>query len=179
MAHLRDGVDDRLVDTVRRLGLVEDEDDYPAMVLTEMPVRVPLPSGVTVVRVTDAVDFDVHIGAAAAVAGVDAERCRTWLGAGIVDDPAVTLFIGYTNGTPVATSMSVRTGDVVGVYNVGTVPSDRRRGIGWAMTAAAVTAGAEMGATVAILQSSPMAASIYEAHGFRRLFQYRLFHQPN
>ena len=97
------------------------------------------------------------------------------MGAGIINDPDVALFIGYLDGTPVSTSMSFRTGAVVGVYNVGTAAVARRRGIGWAMTAAAIVAGANAGATVATLQSSAMAASMYEAHGFRRLFQYRLF----
>jgi ribosomal protein S18 acetylase RimI-like enzyme len=179
MAHLRDGMDDRLAELLQRNGLEEVEDDYPAMMLSAMPACISVPSGVEVRRVSDATGFDIHLRTAAAMAGTDPDLVRTWLAPGVIDDLAAALFIGYLDGEPVATSMSVRTGDVVGVYNVGTAEPARRRGIGWAMTAAAILAGAEAGATLATLQSSPMAARMYEAHGFQRLFQYRLFHRPS
>jgi ribosomal protein S18 acetylase RimI-like enzyme len=178
MAHLRDGVDDELVDPLRRLGMVEDEDDYPAMALTKVQADIAAPPGVAVVRVGDAADFDVHLRTAAMIAGADVGHIGTWLGSGIVSEPSVALFTGYLDGAPVAISMSMRCGSVVGVYNVATARFARRRGVGWAMTAAAVAAGVESGADIAILQSTPMAVGVYSAHGFQRLFRYRLFRRP-
>jgi hypothetical protein len=43
------------------------------------------------------------------------------------------------------------------------------------MTAAAVNAGFDMGATTASLQASPMGEPVYRAMGFETTFEYRLF----
>jgi ribosomal protein S18 acetylase RimI-like enzyme len=126
-------------------------------------------------RVRDSAQFERFVDTAGANSSANAELVETFLGRGIVEEHDVALLLGVLDGTPVATSISIRSGDVVGVYNVGTAEPARRRGIGWAMTAAAIVAGAERGTTTATLQSSPMAESMYAAHGFRTLFHYRLF----
>ena len=172
--HLRQGVDDDLVPTVLDSGLDEVE-GYPAMVLSELPARVPHLAGLRVERIHDEPGFERFVDTAGSNAGLSAQLVETFLGAGIIAEPDVALLLGLLDGTPVATSISIRSGDVVGVYNVGTAEPARRRGVGWAMTAAAIVAGAEAGATRATLQSSPMAQSMYAAHGFRTLFHYRLF----
>jgi hypothetical protein len=177
-AHLREGIDDRQADTLVQLGLVED-DSYPAMVLTSSPAPAPVPAGVDIVRVEDESGFEVHVRTAATLSGSDPDIVRTWLDPGIVDEDGVVLFSGYLDGTPVAISMSVLYGDSVGVYNVNVAVSARRRGIGWAMTHAALTAGVDAGASLVVLQSSPMAESMYGAGGFEYAFRYRLFHRPN
>ena len=74
--------------------------------------------------------------------------------------------------------MSFRSDGTVGIYNVGTAESVRRRGYGWALTLAAIRAGAEAGCTLATLQSAAMAQSLYEVHGFRTLYRYRAFSDP-
>jgi ribosomal protein S18 acetylase RimI-like enzyme len=174
MVHVRDGVDDHLLPTVQASGL-EEVEGYPAMVLTALPTGVVDVPGLEVRRIRDAPEFEKFVDTAGANAGANAELVETFLGRGIVEEPDVELLLGVLDGTPVATSISIRSCDVVGVYNVGTAEPARRRGIGWAMTAAAIVAGAERGATTATLQSSPMAQSMYAAHGFRTLFHYRLF----
>jgi hypothetical protein len=130
MAHLRGGVDDGLGEVLRRAGLEETNQDYPAMVLTSLPDHAAAPVGVDVVRVRDATGFDAHLRTAAANAGADPDVFRTWLSPGILHDPAVALFVGYVEGTPVATSISIRTDDVVGVLqrrhpSVGPPPRNR------------------------------------------------------
>jgi hypothetical protein len=96
----------------------------------------------------------------------------------MIEDPAVSLLVGHSDGMPVAMSMSVLTGDVVGIYNVGTVQAARRRGYGWAMTLAAIMSGVRDGSKFAALQSSEMGFPIYAPHGFRTLFDYRRFGDP-
>lgn len=173
VVHLRDGVDSELLPVVVGLGFSEGE-SQPAMILTDLP-RHEMPAGFEVSRVSDRHDFDVHLMTAAANAGASPDLYATWLGAGIIEDPQVRLFVGYAGGTPVATSLSVRTGDVVGVYNVGTAPAVRRRGYGWAMTLAAIVDGAASGCAFVTLQASAMGYPLYAAHGFRTLFRYRAF----
>jgi hypothetical protein len=174
MMHLRDGIDDDLVATVRASGLDEVE-GYPAMLLDALPEHPPIVPGLRVQRVRDAPEFRTFLDTAGSNVGRDGRLIETFFGAGIVGDPDVALLLGSLDGTAVATSIGIRSGDIVGVYNVGTAEPARRRGVGWAMTAAAIIAGAEAGSTAATLQSSPMAQSMYAAHGFRTLFDYRLF----
>ena len=174
MLHLRDGVDDDLVPTVHACGL-EEAEGYPAMVLSALPEQVPDVPGLRVERIRDVAGFERFADTAGSNAGLNPQLVETFLGVGLIEEPDVALLLGLLDGTPVATSISIRSGDVVGVYNVGTAEPARRRGVGWAMTAAAVLAGAETGATTATLQSSPMAQSMYAAHSFRTLFHYRLF----
>jgi ribosomal protein S18 acetylase RimI-like enzyme len=167
LVQLREPIDDGLLPVVRELGLEEDADvSMPAMVLTDMPTAAALPEGLRIVRVSDQAGFDEFV-----TPGLYA----TFLSPPILDDRRWTLFLGYQGGVPVARSMSFHAEGVVGVYNVGTAVAARRRGYGWAMTLAAISAGADAGCTLATLQSSAMAASIYQAHGFRPLYRYRAF----
>lgn len=170
---VRDGLDDGLVALLRQLGLEEvPTASWPAMVTTDLARTLEVPGGLEVRRVADTDTLADHLRCT----GGDPERTATWLGRGILDEPAWRLFVGYVDGHPVARSMGFCHDDVVGVYNVGTRESARRRGYGWALTEAALVAGAEAGCTVATLQSSAMAQPMYEAHGFRTLFRYRAFH---
>ncbi len=171
LVQLRERVDDGLLPVVHDLGLEEDADfSWPAMILTDLPTALALPEGLRIVRVAEQADFEEFVRSSGRP-----DLYATWLSQTVVDDPAWALFLGYEGSAPVARSMSFHADGVVGVYNVGTAEAARRRGYGWAMTLAAIMAGASAGCTLATLQSSAMAVSIYEAHGFRPLYRYRAF----
>jgi ribosomal protein S18 acetylase RimI-like enzyme len=53
-----------------------------------------------------------------------------------------------------------------GIFNLGTVPEARRRGIGSALTALQLHAARERGCTTASLQATPIAEGVYAALGF-------------
>lgn len=86
---------------------------------------------------------------------------------GFADDAPEEHFIGLLEGVPVAAASLVVAGGAAGIYNVGTLEPARRRGIGAAMTTAAVKRGAERGLGLATLQASTMGRPIYERLGFR------------
>jgi ribosomal protein S18 acetylase RimI-like enzyme len=67
----------------------------------------------------------------------------------------------------VATVSLLTAGGAAGIYNVATIEAERGRGIGAAMTAAAIRHGAARGFTVATLQASTMGRPVYERLGFR------------
>jgi ribosomal protein S18 acetylase RimI-like enzyme len=56
-----------------------------------------------------------------------------------------------------------------GIYNVGTLPHARRRGLGSAVTVLHMHEARERGCTTASLQATPMAERLYAALGFRDL----------
>lgn len=86
--------------------------------------------------------------------------------------------LGLLDGVPVATSAVFLTGRTAGVFNVATVESHRRRGLGEALTAAAARLGREAGADHAVLQSSEAGQPVYQRMGYDTLLRYRQFEAP-
>jgi GNAT superfamily N-acetyltransferase len=78
-------------------------------------------------------------------------------------------FVAFVGDTPAATASVLLCGEVTGVYLVGTLPMARGRGLGSAVTLAALQHARERGARYAALQSSEMAESIYRSLGFATL----------
>src|SRR5204863_8658897 len=78
-------------------------------------------------------------------------------------------FAGLLEGRPVASSGLMLWGGVAAVYNVATVPEARRRGIGTAMTWAAIDHARGLGYHVALLGTSVGGRGIYERMGFRQV----------
>jgi len=76
-------------------------------------------------------------------------------------------FIAYDAIGPVATALTIYTGESAGVYWVGTVPRAHRTGLGGLCTRLATNAGFERGARVVTLQASPLGAPLYARLGYR------------
>ena len=146
----------------------------PQMVL-EPVTKSPAPStGVSVEPVDDAETFAAFHGAFVE-AGTPLEMIERIAPASFTSDPDVRMFLARLDGRPVGTSIAIRTGDVSGVYAVGTIDAARRRGVGTAATWAAVEAGRAWGCERIVLQSSEMGFALYEAMGFRTVVRYALF----
>ena len=111
--------------------------------------------------------------------GLRAELAHRLISASFATDPDVQLFVGRLDKKPVATSIAIRSGDASGVYNVGTLPEARRRGVGSAVTWAAVGAGRAWGCDTVVLQSSVMGLSMYAEMGFRTVAPYVTFAQSS
>jgi len=92
-----------------------------------------------------------------------------------LDDDEVVGFVAELDGRPAGTSIAIRTGEVAGVYAVGTIEAARRRGVGTAATWAAVGAARTWGSSVVVLQSSAMGFGVYEAMGFRTVARFAGF----
>ena len=76
-------------------------------------------------------------------------------------------FIAFEGEVPVASAMIFRTGRICGVYDVATVRSHRRRGIGHSIMAAACEFARDQGMTVAALGASGKGVGLYEKTGFK------------
>jgi ribosomal protein S18 acetylase RimI-like enzyme len=76
------------------------------------------------------------------------------------------LYLGRWLGEPMAVSMGVRSGEMIGVYNVAVLPRGRRHGMGGAMTAHVLEEGRDTGAKTASLQASAEGLSLYQKMGF-------------
>jgi GNAT superfamily N-acetyltransferase len=167
----------RLGDVAIAHGLLREPAAYPGMVLHPIPGPPAPPAGVTVVPVTEA-GLAEYIGVCVE-GGMAPELAKRLYLPAFAADPDVQLFTARLDGRPVGTSVAIRTGEVAGVYAVGTVADARRRGVGTAASWAAVAAGSAWGCDTIVLQSSEMAFSLYSAMGFRTVVQYTTFRQPS
>jgi GNAT superfamily N-acetyltransferase len=116
------------------------------------------------------------IGTGASPAAADA-LAEIEAGLDSAADPERLRLIGYAAGVPVAAAALVTTAGVAGVYAVATMPDARKKGIGAAMTLAALAEGRRRGCRVGVLQSSAMGHPLYGRMGFRDVCAYRLFLQ--
>lgn len=86
--------------------------------------------------------------------------------------PGVELYLGLVDGTPAATSLLAATGHVAGIYYVATLEPHRRRGLGEALTWAAVRGGLQRGCRIASLQASRLGEPVYARMGFATVLRY-------
>lgn len=88
---------------------------------------------------------------------------------GFAADLPMLYYLGRWKGQPVATASILLAAGVAGIYNVGTVPQARRKGIGAAMTVAPLLQARARGYRIGVLNSSLMAYNLYCSLGFVEL----------
>jgi GNAT superfamily N-acetyltransferase len=172
-----DKVAPSLSDVAIAQGLARDPWVLPGMVLcppTEAPPDAP---DVTVEPVTET-GLAAWLGVLTD-GGLTQDLADRLFPPSFAADPDVRLFVALLNGRPVGTSIAIRTGDVSGVYGVGTLPGARRRGVGTAAAWAAVEAGRAWDCGAIVLQASEMGFSSYTKMGFRTVVRYATFGQPS
>jgi len=143
------------------------------------------PPGLEIVPVRDPATLGAFIGVLAAEMGVPegspnpAARHHAALLEAIPPTLAIETvprrYLGIVDGRPVATSRVSIGGGVAGLYAVATLPDVRGRGIGRAMTLAALHAGRELGYRIGVLQASDSGFPVYRRLGFRTLFDYAVY----
>jgi GNAT superfamily N-acetyltransferase len=158
-------------------GFVKDPWTLPGMVLLSNEAPPSPPAGVTVVPV-EAAGLAEFVGVHVA-SGLPAALAKTLFSPALAADPDVQLFTARLDGRPVGTALAIRTGDVSGVYAVGTLKQARHRGVGTAATWAAVAAGRTWGCDTIVLQASEMGYSVYSTMGFRPVVRYAVYGQSS
>jgi GNAT superfamily N-acetyltransferase len=162
-------------ETLRDARLQELEGEAePVMGMRPRDELPELPAGVSVREVLDSPMLEDHIRVATAN-GFPEDAARRLYSEAFVNDPDVRLFTAYADGQPAGHSAAIRSSDVSGVYAVGVPQPLRRRGIGSAVTWAAVQAGREWGCELVVLQSSPMGFGVYRRMGFEVLTRYATY----
>jgi predicted acetyltransferase len=88
------------------------------------------------------------------------------------------LLVGYVEGRPVSSAMAYRVGEIAGITGVATIPGERRRGLGRALTWAALREGARMGCTRATLNAAGASYPLYKSMGFLHVCNHRSYARP-
>jgi ribosomal protein S18 acetylase RimI-like enzyme len=169
-----------LVEVAEAIGL-RSAYEMPEMLLTGKVQERPATDGIEVARVAstaDAADYWRVATSAYASLGFPPEIFAFYENDEGLRAENVAAFLARADGRPVGIAMTIVSHGVAGIYWVGTMEEMRGRGLGWTMTASAVRAGFEMGASIASLQASPMGEGLYRQMGFETAFNYRLLSHP-
>lgn len=166
-------LDDDLARHARQLGLdLEEEPVYampirPQIATSASPSASPSASRLSI-RVADHDTIDDAVACFADGFGTEVDAVRRELGPNLLSIPTFTVFVGELDGEAVATSMLATTAEVglAGIYSVATRVAHQGRGLGTALTAAALTAAAQQGYDTAVLEPSPSGAPMYRRMGF-------------
>jgi GNAT superfamily N-acetyltransferase len=153
--------------------------DAPGMIahLAELPLDAPPPHGIEIRRLTEVRElnhwFDVFAPVFSRPESERAVWCDAYAPCSFRDDAPWQHFVAYEGETPLATTTLLlhaahEGGEVAGIYHVATVPSARGRGIGAAVTRAAMLHARNAGASRAALQSSESGYNVYRSLGFEQ-----------
>jgi len=142
----------------------------PVMVLDPLPGSFTSVPGLAIREVRSAEDRDLYCQADIEEYG-DQEFQLAMVSAAS-EMEGVSMHLGLRDGIPVARSMGVVHGQLVGIHNVYVPPSCRGQGFGAALTAAAVDAGRAAGARAACLEATDLGLPVYRKMGFRRVDDY-------
>jgi ribosomal protein S18 acetylase RimI-like enzyme len=152
-----------------------------AALLAEMDLDPQIPEGVTILKVVDQASLDLFFEAFSRN-GLPSPLARQiyelYKSLGFGDDRPMHQFVALLQGEPVATAAALYAHGVVGLYNVGTHTSARRRGIGTAVSAAAFAEAPARGYKVAIVVATPMGRSVYERLGAREVCKLAIYERP-
>jgi ribosomal protein S18 acetylase RimI-like enzyme len=86
-----------------------------------------------------------------------------------IDADALHVVVARHEGRSVTTALAYDQEGDCGIFNVGTLPAARRRGLGTAVTALQLYRARDRGCTTASIQSTQMAEGLYARLGFRDL----------
>lgn len=180
IVRLRDGTDDRFIPDLTATGWIAAGPGSMTPGMVAFPIdhlastALNLPR-FDIRRVTDAAGVEDHRAVVTDGFAVARSVAVETTGLGLLGTPECTMYVGYADGLPVTSGLGWRSGRVIGVYSISTVPAARRRGYGEAMTARVIADGIAAGCDVAALQASETGRPIYERLGFRVEVRYNAY----
>jgi ribosomal protein S18 acetylase RimI-like enzyme len=130
----------------------------------------PTPAGVEIVTVDDLAGLAAWESIQRTALDLDETRTRAWGDAhdrALGPDVPLRDWIAFLDGVPVASAALFVGAGVAGIYNVATAPEARGRGIGRAVTAAALAEAVRRGERTAVLGASELGYPVYRRLGFR------------
>jgi GNAT superfamily N-acetyltransferase len=140
---------------------------HPAMAIPVADVAGPAPPpGIDISRLRNDDALDDFWEIQASVFGMRRHVVRAYLGPATLRADGVAVFVARREGRAVSASVAVAVRESVGIFGVATLPDARHRGIGTAITAAAVEWARDR-ADLVWLQATDQGLRVYERMGFR------------
>ena len=170
-------IDDRFAEPLRDVlaerAIGGDDDPAPGMALHPIEDLPTPPADIELVAL-EASGYEDWLAIAAEIF-LPAELARAIFPPSLLVSPICLTVLARLDGEFVGSATAVHTGDLAGIYSVGTLEHARRRGVGRATTAAvAAAARDEWGVDRVFLQSSAMGLPVYEGLGFRTVTTFHM-----
>ncbi len=146
--------------------LMRREQDIPVMTLEDTSKLSRASAGALTTRILALHEGMLHAEVAAAGFEAPLDVFSRIATPSVLGLPGVCAYLGELDGEAVATGIGVTMGQQVGIFNIATLPAQRRRGYGAAITVQAIRDGFAHGARWAWLQSSAAGYGVYEKLGF-------------
>jgi GNAT superfamily N-acetyltransferase len=89
------------------------------------------------------------------------------LGVAALDGPGLTMYLAYDGRQPVSTVATIKAGPIVGVWSMGTLPDQQRKGVGRALLGHVMELHRAQGARAFYLWSTPAGQRLYDQLGYR------------
>jgi ribosomal protein S18 acetylase RimI-like enzyme len=160
-------------------------EDEAALVAPTIVPGPPVPDGLEVKRVIDTAGRRDLMHVLAAGFGEPTAEGGTELSPDAMDsftpslacatDLEVALLVGYVDSKPVTAAFLFKVGPVAGITGVATIPAYRRRGLGTAVTWAALREGAACGCRHATLAALGASYDLYRKMGFIHVCNHRAY----
>lgn len=125
----------------------------------------PIPTGLTL-RVLDRGDTAAHMNLFGEVFELPSDVIAQLTSTGFLDREFATVYLGDIGGMPVTTALAVTRDNVLSLFSICTVESQRGRGIGAAITTRAIAEAFDQGVAAVWLHASPLGLPVYERLGF-------------
>ncbi|MCI4351196.1 MAG: GNAT family N-acetyltransferase [Thermoplasmata archaeon] len=165
------GAETGLVEAAERAGW-SPSGPIPGMLLWPMPARAPPPP--PELRIRAAVtrrQWDTLVKVGSTEIGAErSEHSEMWRPSYLTS--IVRGYIGYVGKRPVATSLGLSYHGVAGIYYVVTLPEERGKGYGTALSWRAVMGGRRDGCRASYLQASELGVPVYARMGYRTVATY-------
>jgi GNAT superfamily N-acetyltransferase len=133
------------------------------------------PEGLVVSRVRTRADLAAFRSLLSQVFAISTHEVNLVLSEGALDLPRVRHYLAWLGPTPIATTSLVLSGPMAGIWNVGTLPAHRRRGVAAELMHHAVSEALDFGYTSSMLLASFAGLPLYERLGYRTLSTVRMF----
>lgn len=137
--------------------------------LAALPDSLPASPGVAIVAVEDRASFQAWIHVMRIGFGTpeaaEPDLLEVFVATG--SGPHMHTYLALMDGQPVATSQVLLAAGVAGIYQVTCLPEARGKGIGTAVTLAAMLDARRRGYAIAVLQASDLGYPVYRRLGFR------------
>jgi GNAT superfamily N-acetyltransferase len=160
------GVADELAATAQALGMTF-AGKTPVMVCEAVHVRTVAAGDYHIQWVANADELADVCTILAHAFNLHEDALRRVLGVAALDGPGLTMYLVYDAGQPVSTVATIMAGAIVGVWSMGTLPDQQRKGVGRALLGHVMEQHRAQGARAFYLWSTPAGQRLYEQLGYR------------
>jgi predicted GNAT family acetyltransferase len=171
---LTPSVADRLAATAQALGMTF-AGKAPVMVCEAAQLRTTTSDEYSIKLVETADELAAVCSILAHAFKLNHDALQRVLGIAALDGPGLTMYLAYHGEQPVSTVATTVAGPIVGVWSMGTLPDQQRKGAGRALLTQVMAQHRAQGARYFYLWSTPAGQRLYDQLGYRTVAEFAVW----